>query len=150
MLFIVLHLRGKPLLVKVQVRIRLPVSCLLYVIGDPQAPLADDSGPVDHHVVVTRGLDVAIFGHLHSRIPFEIAVVVVGSVVVVRQVLVGIPGAPGAVHHLDMQVVFSVDAQRSFHFADGLLFRYLSMTVSTQLNKAHSRGKHWGNSLSAT
>lgn len=85
--------------------------CPLEVVRDAEAELADDGGAVAAAVVVAGecevgGWGVAGGGGVDAVVvgPFDVAVVVVGGEVVVREVLVGIAGAPFRVLRFDGSV----------------------------------------------
>lgn len=59
-------------------------------------------------------------GCVDTGIPLQIAVIVVGGVVQVINVLVRITGAPEFVHHLDVEVIGFVNSGASFIRADSL------------------------------
>jgi hypothetical protein len=113
-------LRREPLPVEALLGARVPAGSPLHVVGDAERKLADDGRPVAAAVVAAgrryvgslRGGDPA---------PLEVAVVVVGGEVVVREVLCGVAGAPEAVHHLDVKVIVAGDAEGGFSGADALI-----------------------------
>lgn len=101
-------LRRKPLLIELSIRIRIPVRVRLDIIRDSQTPFTHDKRGVAVQIIAAGSADVVIMGSVDVS-PFQVAMVVVSGVVEIVQVLVGIAGAPGFVHHLDVQVVVSVD-----------------------------------------
>ena len=63
-------------------------------IRHAEAELADDGRRVTAAVIVTGGFEVGSRGAADARVPFEVAVVVVGGEVVVGEVLMRVTGTP--------------------------------------------------------
>ena len=86
-----------------------------------QAPLADDGGPVAAAVVGAGRAEIPRLRVLHAIGPFEIAMVVVGHEVQVRERLVGITRAPFLVHNLDMEEVVGGNAKIGLRGANAVV-----------------------------
>lgn len=115
-----MHLSRKPLSIKVRVGTRIPVRARLNIIRNSQAPFSHYRRRVAVAIIAARITDIAIVRYVDTGIPLQIAVVVIGRVVQVIDVLVRITGAPELIHHLDMEVIGLVDAGASFVRADSL------------------------------
>lgn len=113
LLFIRNDLRREPLPIPRDVVVRWGETGIVpfEVVGDAEAELADDGGPVAAAVVVAGEFEVGGRGLAGAGVvdavvvgPFQVAVVIVGGEEVVGEVLMWVAGAPFGVLRLDVSV----------------------------------------------
>lgn len=113
LLFIRNDLRREPLPIPRDVVVRWGETGIIpfEVVGDAEAELADDGGPVAAAVVVAGEFEVGGWGLAGAGVvdavvvgPFQVAVVIVGGEKVVGEVLMRVAGAPFGVLRLGVLV----------------------------------------------
>jgi hypothetical protein len=97
-------LRGPPLLVPVNVGVRIPVARPLDVICDAEGPFAHDHGRIATPVVIARVREVGRFGFCHAGV-LDVIVVIVGGESEIGEILFWVARVPFLVHHLDVELV---------------------------------------------
>lgn len=115
-----MSLRRKPLSIKFGIRTGIPIRRLCDLIRHSETPFANDVRGVTITFIGARCADVVIMRGINTSIPFQIAVIIIGHVSQVVEILVRITRPPGFIHCLDMEVVFRIDGKLLLSGTDAL------------------------------
>ena len=110
----------KPFLVKVFIRVWIPVVVLFDFVRRTQTPFTNDIRGITVQVVLAGGLDILFLGDLDIFRELEVAMVVIGSIVGIFQVFGRVTRPPVLIHHLDVQILGSVDIEVLLNATDSL------------------------------
>lgn len=109
LLLISMNLRRKPLSIKVGIRTGIPIGGSRDSIRDSKTPFANDIREVTITLIAAGCANVVIMRGVNACIPFQVAVIIIGHVCQVVEILVWITRTPGLIHCLNMEVVVRVD-----------------------------------------